>query len=50
MDVGSPPDFNRIADFLLAVLHNGYDAKVDSHLKFNAPFARGMATTCIPVG
>jgi hypothetical protein len=50
MDVGSLPDFNRIADFLLAVLHNGYDANVASHLKFNAPFARGKATTCIPVG
>lgn len=49
-DVGSPPNFNRIADFLLAVLHKAYDATARSNLKFNAPFARGRATTCIPVG
>jgi hypothetical protein len=48
--VSSPPDFNRIADFLLIVLHKGYDAAASSKLEFSAPFARDRATTCVPVG
>jgi hypothetical protein len=49
-DVESPPNFNRIADFLLAALHHGYDATVRSKLEFSAPFAPDRVTTCIPVG
>jgi len=49
-DVESSPNFNRIADFLLAALHQGYDANAQSRLQFNAPFAPNTATTCIPVG
>jgi hypothetical protein len=48
-ELGSPPDFNAAADFMLRALHDGYDARGDMRLKFNAPFARGTPTTCIPV-
>ena len=48
-DVDSPPDFNRIADFMLTALHDGYGARADSALKFNAPFARRGGTTCLRV-
>lgn len=48
-DVGMPPDFNAIADFMLTALHDGYGARADSVLRFNAPFAPRPETNCIPV-
>jgi type III secretion system-like peptide-binding chaperone len=48
-DVASPPDFNAIADLILTALHDAYGARADSKLKFNAPFAPGQPTSCVPV-
>jgi hypothetical protein len=39
LDVADPPDFNAIADFMLRALHDGYGARADMELRFNAPFA-----------
>lgn len=47
--VAAPPNFNAAADFILRALHDGYGARADSNLKFNAPFAPNTPTTCIPV-
>lgn len=48
-DVANPPDFNAIADFMLKALYDGYGARAETKLKFNAPFARRPTTKCIPV-
>ena len=40
LDVGTPPNFHAIADFILTALHDGYGAKANSNLQFNAPLAR----------
>lgn len=48
-DVTDPPDFNAIADFILKALHDGYDARADVTLEFNAPLAPHASSTCIPV-
>lgn len=48
-DVGQTPDFNKIADFILTALHDGYGARAETKLKFNAPFARRATTKCIPI-
>jgi hypothetical protein len=48
--LGNPPDFNAVADLILRALHDGYGARAESQLKFNAPFARRATTKCIPVG
>jgi hypothetical protein len=48
-DVANPPDFNAIADFMLKALHDGYDARADMKLRFNAPFAPHASSKCIPV-
>jgi len=48
-DLSDPPDFNAAADFMLRALHDGYDARGDMSLEFNAPFARNTPTSCIPV-
>lgn len=47
--IDAPPDFNAIADFMLRVLHDGYGARANTNLKFNAPFAPGVPSTCVPV-
>ena len=39
LDITNPPDCNAIADFMLKVLHDGYGARADSKLSFNAPYA-----------
>lgn len=49
LDIGSPPDFNAMADFILRALHDGYGARADTKLRFNAPFAPGMPSACVPV-
>lgn len=48
-DVGAPPDFNALANFILHALHDGYGARGDMVLKFNAPFARDKPTSCAAV-
>jgi T3SS (YopN, CesT) and YbjN peptide-binding chaperone 3 len=47
--IGRPPDLNAIADLILAALHDGYGARADSRLSYNAPFAPRATTKCIPV-
>lgn len=47
--IGSAPDFNAIADFLLRALHDGYGARGQMNLKFSAPFAPRVMSTCVPV-
>jgi hypothetical protein len=48
-EVGSPPDFNAMADFILRALHDGYGAHAEMKLRFNAPFAPGIPSACVPV-
>lgn len=48
-DVPDPPDFNRIADFILRALHDGYSARANDDLKFNAPLAPHASSKCVPV-
>jgi hypothetical protein len=48
-DVADPPDFNALADFMLKALHDGYGARADMNLEFNAPFAPSPSSKCIPV-
>jgi hypothetical protein len=49
IEVGAPPDFNLIADYILLGLHGGYGARADSALRFNAPFAPRESSSCKPV-
>jgi hypothetical protein len=48
-DVSDPPDFVRIADFILKTLHDGYGARADTKLDFNAPLAPHATSKCVPV-
>jgi hypothetical protein len=48
-DVPDPPEFNRIADFMLKAMHDGYGARADTKLEFNAPYAPRPTSKCIPV-
>jgi hypothetical protein len=50
LDVPDPPDLNRIADFALKVLHDGYGARAGGKLEFNAPLAPRASSQCTPVG
>jgi T3SS (YopN, CesT) and YbjN peptide-binding chaperone 3 len=47
--VPEPPDLNRIADFILKALHDGYGARVGGKLEFNAPLAPRTSSKCMPV-
>jgi hypothetical protein len=47
--IGVPPDLNAIADLILTALHDGYGARAGGTLRFNAPFAPGPASKCVPV-
>ena len=49
LDVSDPPNFNTLADFMLKALHDGYGARADMKLRFNAPFAPRATSKCIPV-
>jgi hypothetical protein len=49
LDVADPPDFNHIADFMLRALHDGYGARANMNLQFNAPLAPHSSSKCIPV-
>jgi hypothetical protein len=48
-DVAGVPDFKAIADFMLTALHDGYGARAETRLRFNAPFARGTRSKCVPL-
>lgn len=48
-DVPNPPDFTRIADFLLKVLHDGYGARAHDDLAFEAPLAPHASAKCVAV-
>ena len=50
IDIGdAEPNYNVIADFILKALHEGYGARADMMLRFNAPFAPRATTKCVPV-
>jgi hypothetical protein len=38
-----------MAEFILRALHDGYGARGNMTLKFDAPFAPRTPSTCIPV-
>lgn len=44
-----PPDFDGIAEFILQALHDGYDARAQSNLRVNAPFAPRPTPKCAVV-
>jgi hypothetical protein len=48
-DVSDPPDFNRIAEFILKALHDGFSARANDALEFNAPLAPHATAKCNPV-
>jgi hypothetical protein len=41
-------DFRPLADFMLRALHDGYGARSNTKLEFNAPFAPAAAVSCTP--
>jgi hypothetical protein len=47
--IGMSPDLNVVADLILTALHDGYGARAQSRLTFNAPFAPRATSKCIPV-
>jgi hypothetical protein len=47
--IAEPPDLNAIADLILTALHDGYGARAEAELRFNAPFAPRSTSRCIPV-
>lgn len=47
--LSAPPDFNALADLILRALHDGYGVRAATALKFNAPFAPDMPTSCVPM-
>ena len=49
LDVADPPDFNRLADFMLRALYDGYGARANMNLQFSAPLAPHSSSKCIPV-
>jgi hypothetical protein len=48
-EVGKRPDFNALADLILKSLHDGYGARAEMKLRFNAPFAKRASSSCVPV-
>jgi hypothetical protein len=48
LDLADPPDFRVIADLILKALHDGYGARADMNLLFNAPYAPDATTKCDP--
>jgi hypothetical protein len=47
--VGAPVDFASLADLMLRALHDGYGARSDTKLTFNAPFAPNHPAACVPI-
>ena len=49
LGVAEPPDLGAIADFILKTLHDGYAARANDALNFNAPLAPHAVKACVPV-
>lgn len=49
LDIASSPDFNAIADLMLKALYEGFGARAETPLRFEAPYARRGTSKCIPV-
>lgn len=47
--VDKSPKFGALADLMLRALHEGYGARSDTKLQFNAPFAPSAPASCVPV-
>lgn len=47
--VDASADFRSLADFMLRALHDGYGARSDMKLQFNAPFAPETPASCVPM-
>jgi hypothetical protein len=45
-DVAAPPGFDSIADFILKALHDGFGARANDALEFNAPLAPHPTSEC----
>ncbi|HEX3939065.1 MAG TPA: hypothetical protein VHX43_16290 [Xanthobacteraceae bacterium] len=48
-DFADPPDLGAIAEFMLKTLHDGFAARADDVLKFDAPLAPHAIRACTPV-
>jgi hypothetical protein len=48
-DVDKSANFHPLADLMLRALHDGYDARSDMKLQFNAPFAPATPAACVPI-
>lgn len=48
-DVATPPDFGAIAEFMLSALHDGFAARANDALQFEAPLAPDAKKVCVPV-
>jgi hypothetical protein len=48
-DVAQPPDLDALADFMLRTLHDGFAARADDALDFEAPLAPRAVRACVPV-
>lgn len=48
-DVDTSANFHPLADLMLRALHDGYGARSDMHLQFDAPFAPATPESCVPV-
>lgn len=44
--LGTPPDFDRVAELMLGALHDGYGADSDDRLRLSAPMARLPPGAC----
>lgn len=47
--LGPRPDFNALADLILQALHDSYEARAETKLEFDAPFAKRATSSCIPL-
>jgi len=48
-DVAEPPDLGAIAEFILKAMHDGFGARADDTLNFEAPLAPKATRKCVPV-
>ncbi len=48
-DVAARPDFGAIAEFILSALHDGFAARANDALQFQAPLAPDAKKVCVPV-
>ncbi|UGV25726.1 hypothetical protein E0H22_08535 [Rhodopseudomonas boonkerdii] len=47
--VDAAVDFASLTDLTLRALHDGYGARSDTKLTFNAPFAPNRPAACAPI-